>query len=53
MNTTLLILGICNVVLAGGSMKKNGTKRNYVAYLNLLIGLLLIVFSFTIFAHNK
>ncbi len=52
MNTTFLIIGCCNIAIFCGSVKKNGSKRNLVAYLNLILGLFLIIASFTIFKHE-
>ncbi len=49
MNATFLIIGCCNIAIGCGSLRKNGVKRNLIAYLNLLLGILLIIFSFTIF----
>ncbi len=51
MNTAFFIIGCCNIAIGCGSLRKNGIKRNLIAYLNLILGLLLIIFSFTIFNH--
>ncbi len=53
MNTTFLIIGCCNIAIGCGSLRKNGSKRNLIAYLNFLLGLLLIIFSFTIFRNAE
>lgn len=53
MNTTLMILGCCNVVIFLDSVKKHGYKRNYVAYLNLILGLFLIIASVTFLNHGE
>lgn len=52
MNTTFLIIGCCNLAIFFGSLKKSGNKRNIVAYLNLILGLFLIVSSFTFFKQE-
>ncbi len=52
MNATFFIIGCCNIAIGCGSMKRNGKKRNLIAYLNLILGVLLIVFSFTLFKHE-
>ncbi len=49
MNTTFFIIGCCNIAIGCGAVRKNGRKRNLIAYLNLILGLMLIIFSFTIF----
>ncbi len=53
MNNTLLIIGLCNIVIFCGSIRKNGSKRNFVAYLNFILGLFLIIASFTFFNHAE
>lgn len=46
MDTSFFIIGCCNVVIGCCSLKKNGSKSNFVAYLNLMLGLILIIGSF-------
>lgn len=53
MNTTFFIIGCCNIAIGCGSIKKNGMRGNLIAYLNFLLGLFLIVFSFTISKHGE
>lgn len=53
MNTFFLIIGLCNIAIFCGSVRKNGSKRNIIAYLNLILGLFLIISSFTIFKHAE
>ena len=49
MNVIFLIIGCCNIAIGCGSLKKNNGKRNIIAYLNFILGVLLIVLSFTLF----
>ncbi|WP_301348542.1 hypothetical protein [uncultured Muribaculum sp.] len=51
MNSTFFIIGCCNIAIGCSSLRKNGNKRNIIAYLNLLLGIFLIISSFTIFKH--
>lgn len=51
MNTVFWIVGICNIVIFCGTVRKNGGKRNIFSYLNLMLGLFLIISSFTLFKH--
>ena len=53
MNTTFLIIGCCNIAIGCGSLKKENSKRNIVAYLNLILGILLIILSFTLFKNAE
>lgn len=53
MNSVFFIIGCCNIAIGCGSLRKNGRKRNVIAYLNLILGSLLVVFSFTIFKHAE
>lgn len=49
MNTTFLIIGCCNIAIGSASLKKGNRKQNIVAYLNLILGVFLIISSFTFF----
>ena len=40
---TYLIIGCCNIAIGCGSLKANGRRRNLIAYLNLGLGLLLVL----------
>lgn len=40
---TYLIIGCCSIAIGCGSLKANGRKRNWIACLNLALGLLLIL----------
>ncbi len=53
MNTTFFIIGCCNIAIGFSSFKNKGRKNNLVAYLNLILGTLLIIFSFTIFKNGN
>ncbi len=53
MNITLFIIGCCNIVIGCGTLKKKGPKRNLIAYLNLILGLLLITLSVTLLNHSN
>ncbi len=46
---TFTIIGLCNIVIGCASIKRSGSKRNIIAYLNLILGLLLIIYG-TLFA---
>ncbi len=53
MNTTLSVIGCCNIVIGSCCLRKNGNKHNIIAYLNLILGLTCIIFSFTIFMNAE
>ena len=46
MNTTFFIIGCCNIAIGYCSIKKNCSNSKYIAYLNLMLGLILIIGSF-------
>ncbi len=53
MNTTFLIIGCCNIAIGCGSFRKNGIKGNLIGYINVLLGITLIILSFTTFRPSE
>ncbi len=53
MNTYIFIIGLCDLVIGFAGLKKRGTKRNFLGYSCIILGIFMVIASLTMFSHEN